>query len=142
MKQNKHYLVTTLLLILVTSIFAGPKTSSREVIEESYIMGVTSENEGLKVSSAYFLGEMKSSKAVIPLMRILREDNCEGARLAAALALIKIGDARGVFMVKRTVDFNDCAKVRKLAKHLYAAYKIGSEEKAVKDVNFAIAALN
>ena len=141
MKQNKLYLIAAVLLLFVTSIVAGPKTAEREVIEESYLAGISSGNQGLKVSSTYFLGEMKSSKAVIPLMRILREDNCDGARLAAALALIKIGDARGVFMVKRTVDFNDCAKVRKMAKHLYSAYVIGGEDAAEEDVNFALASL-
>ncbi len=142
MKINKAYLIAVVLSIFVTSIFAGPKTASREVIEESYLAGVNSGNQGLKISSTYFLGEMKSSKAVIPLMRILREDICDGARLAAALALIKIGDARGIYLVKKSIDFNDCAKVRKMAKHLYLAYKLGEGEAAEKDVNFALASLN
>ena len=141
MKRTKMYLIVIVLSIFVSSVFAGPKTISKEVIEDSYIAGVTSENQGLKVSSAYFLGEMKSSKAVIPLMRILREDNCDGARLAAALALIKIGDARGIYMVKKSVNFNDCEKVRRLAKHLYASYLQGGEEAADRDVSFAIVAL-
>ncbi|MCZ7603448.1 MAG: hypothetical protein QY331_03615 [Melioribacteraceae bacterium] len=142
MKHKKMYLVLTVLTVLLTSIYAGPNATPADVIEENYLVGVSSENQGLKVSSAYFLGEIKSSKAVIPLMKILREDDCDGARLAAALALVKIGDARGVFMVKRTVDFNDCEKVRRMAKHLYSAYLIGDEQTAIKDVDFVIAALN
>lgn len=142
MKNKKMFFVLTLLVILMTSVFAGSNAIPTDLIEENYLVGVGSTNQGLKVSSAYFLGEIKSSKAVIPLMKILREDKCDGARLAAALALVKIGDARGVYMVKRTVDFNDCDKVRKMAKHLYSAYLIGDEQTAIRDVDFAIAALN
>jgi len=144
MKHTRTNLLAVLLLILTTSLLAGPNSADRDVIEENYLAGISSENYGLKVSSTFFLGEMKSSKAVIPLMRILREGDCEGVRLAAALALIKIGDARGVYIVKKAVDFNDCEKVRKLAKHLYAAYISGEmdmAEIAENDVNFALAAL-
>lgn len=135
------FFVLTFLGILITSVFAGSNAIPTELIEENYLVGISSTNQGLKVSSAYFLGEMKSSKAVIPLMKILREDKSESARLASALALVKIGDARGIFIVKRTIDFNDHEKVRKLAKHLYSAYLIGDEQTAHNDVNFALAVL-
>lgn len=141
MKNKKMFFVLTFLVILITSVFAGSKAILTDIIEKNYLVGISSTNQGLKVSSAYFLGEMKSSKAVIPLMKILREDKSESARLASALALVKIGDARGIFMVKRTVDFNDHEKVRKLAKHLYSAYLIGDEQTAHNDVNFALAVL-
>lgn len=141
MKNKKMFFVLTFLGILITSVFAGSNAIPTELIEENYLVGISSTNQGLKVSSAYFLGEMKSSKAVIPLMKILREDKSESARLASALALVKIGDARGIFIVKRTIDFNDHEKVRKLAKHLYSAYLIGDEQTAHNDVNFALAVL-
>ncbi len=141
MRQSKLFLIFVVLSIFVTSTFAGPNPNTRETIEQNYIEGINSDNTGLKVSSAYFLGEMKSDKAVIPLMKILREDNCDGARLAAALALIKIGDARGVYLVKRSIDFNDCEKVRKMARHLYSAYLTGGTELADVDVSYAYLAL-
>ncbi|MDZ7764995.1 MAG: hypothetical protein U5K00_11275 [Melioribacteraceae bacterium] len=46
-------------------------------------------------------------------------------------------------MVKRTVDFNDREKVRKLAKHLYSAYLHGyTELLAQPDVSYTYLALN
>lgn len=145
MKHKNIFVITFLITFLSTSLLAGPNSAKNDLIEQNYIQGIKSENQGLKVSSAFFLGELKSTKAVIPLMRILREDNCDGARLAAALALVKIGDARGVYIVKKAVDFNDCEKVRKMAKHLYAAYITGDmdiSEIAENDVNLALAVLN
>ncbi len=141
MKRNRFLLLTIVLTFLATVIMADQKPQPREVIEQNYIEGINSDNTGLKVSSAYFLGEMRSDKAVIPLMAILRGDDCDGARLAAALALVKIGDARGIYMVKKSIDFNDCEKVRKLAKHLYSAYLSGGTELADLDVNYAVVAL-
>ena len=35
-------------------------SSKNEAIESNYFAGLKSENQGLKVSSAYFLGDMKS----------------------------------------------------------------------------------
>lgn len=144
MKHKKYFLLALFFTAFTTSLLAGSNSANRDAIENNYIEGIKSDNQGLKVSAAYFLGEMKSSKAVIPLMRILREDNCDGARLAAALALVKIGDARGIYIVKKAVDFNDCKKVRKMAKHLYASYISGQldvSEIAEQDVNFALAVL-
>lgn len=143
MKHGRFNLIILVLLLFVTSLFAGPNKATRATIEQNYIEGINSDNLGLKVSSAYFLGEMQSQKAVIPLMAILRGDKSDGARLAAALALVKIGDARGVYMVKRTIDFNDREKVRKLAKHLYSAYLHGDTEMlAQSDVSYVYLALN
>lgn len=143
MKHISYLLLALLLTLFTTSLLAGSNSASRETIEKNYIQGVQSENEGLKISAAYFLGELKSTKAVIPLMKILRDDKCDGARLAAALALVKIGEPRGLFMVKRSAVFNDCEKVRKMAKQLYTAYLFGSKTKDMVDeeVSSAIAAL-
>ncbi|MDZ7764996.1 MAG: hypothetical protein U5K00_11280 [Melioribacteraceae bacterium] len=72
MKNRRFNLIVLVLLVFATSLLAGPNKASREIIEQNYIEGINSENLGLKVSSAYYLGEMKSQKAVIPLMAILR----------------------------------------------------------------------
>ena len=61
-------------------------------IESNLLVGLNSNIEGLRISCAYYLGEMKSENAVLPLMQILRDDQCYGARIVAALSLIKIGN--------------------------------------------------
>ena len=91
-------------------------------IESNLLVGLNSNIEGLRISCAYYLGEMKSENAVLPLMQILRDDNCYGARIVAALSLIKIGDEQGVYMVKRTAKFNDEEGVRKMSQKFYLAY--------------------
>ena len=52
-----------------------------EDIEINYLKGTESDNFGLKISSAYHLGERKSQKAVIPLMDALRSDSSAEVRI-------------------------------------------------------------
>lgn len=74
-----------------------------------------------KEQAAYLLGEARCPKAVLPLMTMLR-DGEESARIVAALALCRIGDARGTFAVKRAASFDDSAKVRRLCAWYYDQY--------------------
>jgi hypothetical protein len=74
-----------------------------------------------KEQAAYLLGEARCPKAVLPLMAMLR-DGEESARIVAALALCRIGDARGTFAVKRAASFDDSAKVRRLCAWYYDQY--------------------
>jgi HEAT repeat protein len=126
MRKLSHIIVTAVLvaLLLTTSSIAGEKKIANSnldynKVEQTLLEGLASENLGLKVSSAYMLGEIKSENAVIPLTKILREGEDERARLAAALSLIKIGTNRSVYVVKQGERFNDLAKVRAMCEHLY-----------------------
>ncbi len=96
--------------------------SKYEGIEANYLTGLNSDNQGLKVSSAYFLGNMKSSKAVIPLMKMFRNEKNDGAKLVAAWSLLKIGDSRGVFLVKRESELGSCDGINCMLHQLYEDY--------------------
>ncbi len=88
----------------------------------SLMMGIRSDNQGLRESAAFVLGEIKCTEAVIPLMRMLHEEKSESARIAAALALSLIGDPRGVYAVKRAVVFDESSRVRILSAYFYNEY--------------------
>ena len=88
----------------------------------SLLMGIGSDNQGLRESAAFVLGEIKCTEAVIPLMRMLHEESSESARIAAALALSLIGDSRGIYAVKRAVTFDESRRVRLLAAYFYNEY--------------------
>ena len=89
------------------------------------LVAVQSENRGLQESAAYLLGEFKCEEAVIPLMAILRGSEYESAREVAALALCRIGDARGVYAVKRAVTFDGSPRVRARCAWFYNQYVEG-----------------
>jgi len=125
MKTRFFSLILVALLVATISspdLLAGnapKKLSSYERAELNYIHAVESDNAGLRVSATNFLGEMKSELAVIPLMRVLKNCTDEECRIAAAVALVKIGDARGIYAVKRAASFDESKRVRDLCWKFY-----------------------
>ena len=124
------FLVTILMVVLSLTTLANINTedvikpySISKLTLKSLIQGINSDNFGLKVSSAQRLGELKISEGVIPLMSMLRNDDDERARIAAVLALIKIGDARGLFAVKQAAKFDDSERVRAMCEKFYLSYQ-------------------
>lgn len=103
----------------VTASNAPKKSLSYRQAEINYINGVESDNAGLRLSSTLFLGEMKSDEAVIPLMRVLKNCDDEACRIAAALALTKIGDSRGIYAVKKAATYDESPRVRELSWKFY-----------------------
>jgi len=102
-----------------------------EEMEKNYLVGLNSDISGLKVSSAYYLGEMKSEKAVIPLLKLFRETNNDGARLVAAWSLLKIGDERGIFIVKKYIELGDCDGIRCMLQYMYMDYSLKTYGKVI-----------
>jgi hypothetical protein len=93
-----------------------------DMAEVNLLIGLESDNMGLSESSAYMLGELKSGKAVIPLMNILRSGEHKSSRVVAALALCRIGDARGVYAVKQAAKFDDSEFVQQKCAWFYDQY--------------------
>ena len=100
------------------SIKVLPKFSD-STIDDNYLEGVKSDNMGLRVSATYYLGERESSKAIIPLMKMLRQDKSPEARIMAALSLFKIGDARGIHAIQGAMDEDSNEWVRSMCKVFY-----------------------
>ncbi|RPH37715.1 HEAT repeat domain-containing protein [bacterium] len=101
--------------------------------ELNLLVGLASENLGLRESSAFMLGEIGSQKAVVPLMAMLH-DGTESSRVVAALALTRIGDARGIYAVKQAAKFDSSERVQKLAAWYYNQYAVpGSFDFVAKD---------
>ncbi|GBD88832.1 hypothetical protein BMS3Abin03_02774 [bacterium BMS3Abin03] len=116
---------------LTTAIYGVTKDTGKPVNENtaaSLLTGLNSDNRGLKTSCAYFLGEFKVTKAIIPLMRILKNNKDEKIRIAAALALYKIGTPMSIFAVKQAGRFDDSERVRKLSSKFYYDYLINLDK--------------
>ncbi|MEE9429749.1 MAG: HEAT repeat domain-containing protein [Melioribacteraceae bacterium] len=115
MKNFRNTAIVFFLSVFVVSTFAKSKTScTYEQVEDNLIVGVESSNQGLRISAAYFLGEIKSEKSVIPLMKILKSSTIEKERIMAALSLSKINTTQGNFAVQRRATFDNSERVRRL----------------------------
>ncbi len=97
--------------------------------EQTLLNGLQESNLGVKEGSAFMLGQLKSSRAVIPLMKLLRDGEQETTRIVAALALCRIGDARGLYAVKRATQFDESERVSQRCAWFYNSYvKAGAFE--------------
>lgn len=126
MKNLKLLFPVLMLVIFVSSLTTADTTDSQEETKQirvnNLLRGLNSGNNGLKISSAYYLGELKASGATIQLMKMLHEGETEEQRIAAALSLYKIGTAKSIYAIKGTSKFDDSQRVRKICEKLYNAY--------------------
>lgn len=119
----KSFAILSILALFAGNIFAEQLPVVRSMntlaVEKNLIQGVDSDNTGLKVSSAYQLGEIKSEKAVLPLLKMLRDGQNEEERIAAALSLTKIGTDKALYFVKSAARFDQSKRVRELCNKFY-----------------------
>jgi len=122
----------TSLLLLLCFVFASfgiaaepikeKRTINKDLAIQNLLIGLDSDNAGLTTSSAYYLGELSSTEAVIPLMKMLRNSEQEELRISAALALLKIGDERGIYAIKRAIVFDESKRVSDMCEKFYKAH--------------------
>ena len=129
----RHILNLTVAITLIafsTTLAIDPErpksTVTLDQIEATLLNGLNSQNQGLIISSSQKLGDIQSSKAVIPLMHMLKSDNDEACKIAAALALYNIGDKRGIYAIKNAAKFDESEKVRSFCTIFYNEYKTQS----------------
>jgi hypothetical protein len=101
------------------SIFTEEEYS---IIEENLLNGIKSSNDGLKISSAYFLGEMKSEKSLIPLLKFVRNGATEEGRIIAGLSLYKIKSDIGMHLLKGLSVSDESQRVRNILSKIYNTY--------------------
>ena len=113
-------------LFLVSNILATGNPKAKKEIKENTVVslmnGLNSENLGLRNSCAYMLGELELKTAIIPLMKILREEENEDLRITAALALYKIGTPLSINAVKQSIRFDNSERVSKHCASFYNNY--------------------
>jgi HEAT repeat protein len=102
--------------------YAGMSKEKYDAAVANLLVGLKSDNIGLKTSSAFMLGELKAEEGVVPLMAMLRNGEQEHCRIVAALALCRIGDSRGVYAVKCAVQFDGSKEVAQKCAWFYDQY--------------------
>ena len=103
------------------SVFSEDKYDQ---IEDNMLKGIKSDNTGLQTSSAYFLGEMKSDRAMIPLLRLVQNGETEEARIIAALSLYKIESNIGMYRLKHLAETDESELARQVFARIYQKYVI------------------
>lgn len=121
------------LSFLLTALAQDVKFSAekKSLIVDNLTIGIKYDNSGLNASSAdvlfnlineKYLESSDASRTLIPLLRLLDKSHNEEVRIAAALALYKLGNSIGIFRLKCVAKSDDNEKLRTICKNLYYTY--------------------
>ncbi len=123
MNNKRNLLILLLLFVFSISTFGFTEEKYKQ-IEDNLLVGLNTDNRGLQVSCAYFLGEMKSERAINPLLKMLKSGETEEERIIAALSLSKIQTEQCMFAVKQRIKFDDSERVQDLCEKFYNCYMV------------------
>ena len=123
----KTKLVLSLLsLLFVTTLgqtIAQPNTIKDITIYKYALVnlldGISSENDGVRRSSIYFVGKYRITEAEQVLIEQLEREQNPSNRILIALVLYKLGSKDGLFEVKNLATNDDNQKVRRMSTHIY-----------------------
>ena len=88
------------------------KLSEKDV--DNLILCIESENDGIRSWGVFFAGKYRVGETVIPLMKVLHEDDNVAIRKLAVHSLFRIGDNRGIFAIKGSAKHDTSREVREL----------------------------
>lgn len=121
-----------LIVIPVMSLNAEELPKEKKVAAvDNLTVGITSDNSGLRTSSANvlsnlitdaYLEDSDARKAMIPLLEMLDKGKTDCERIAAAVALYKLGNGIGIYRLRGVALFDDNEKVSKVCKNLYYTF--------------------
>ncbi|OQX94925.1 hypothetical protein B6I21_08120 [candidate division KSB1 bacterium 4572_119] len=100
-------------LIFVLFVSAGYAKNLSEY-DTNLINLLNDENIGVRSSAAQLLGERKVEDAVKPLVKMLKTEKSYKARIVAAIALHKIGDAESLPALKKVAKNDRNKTVRRV----------------------------
>ena len=132
LKKQFLFLIVAILFLVTSTTFAGvnKSTDSKSIINNLKV-GLKSENYGLRISSAYILGQLAANnvidsdyaaETIIPLLSMLNNEKDDEARIVAALALYHLDSERGIYLFNYLADNDKSERVRKIAASFYYAY--------------------
>jgi hypothetical protein len=131
---------TLLSILLLSSLLTAPllaagadiaPSNDKSAIVENLINGISSNNEGLRTSSAMVMTEVIDNSIVspddfsgslIPLLEMLDNGSTEMERIVAAVALYSLNDGIGIYRLRGSARFDVSEKVRAVSKNLYYAF--------------------
>lgn len=122
---TKTVLVLVLGLLLTNSIFAQNTLSEftkHKYAMDNLIMGIHSENEGVRKNAIYFAGKYKVVESAEDLIEQLNREDNSSIRILIALALFEMDSKEGMEAVKELSVKDKNLKVRRMATFILDEY--------------------
>jgi len=124
LKNLVYQMVGVLIIIFVLSGFAFAENDENvkiSIATKNLLVGMKSENDGLRRSSIYFVGKYKIVEAINALSEQLAKEDDANTRILIALSLYQIGSSEGLTAIKKAATNDEDAKVRRICSEIYNA---------------------
>ncbi len=122
-KSNSIYLLD----LAKNAVYSDLSLSlDKPVNEKQLLNALCTDNIEECEKAIFYLGELRSQKAVIPLLRVFNNSENEGLRVLAALSLLKIQDGRGIKALSYAAQHDSNDFVKKMCGNFYGFYKQNS----------------
>ena len=126
--------VTKLGLALVLTVFLSSVLLAHPLNNKEYdqylIKALQDENVGIRTSAAQLLGERKVVEAVKPLVKMLKTEENNSARIVVAMALYQIGGKKATVALREAAAKDKNKTVRRAVSAI--VYKLEAVELAQK----------
>lgn len=123
-----------LFFLLITDTF-GQNQKLSEVSKHKYalqnlVMGIQSENVGVRESSIYFAGQYRFIDTEDALIKQLRvEKNCD-IKVLIGLALFRMSSEKGMNELQRLASIDENPRVRRMSSAIYKEYLVNNSNRA------------
>lgn len=130
----KTLFMLLMLMLPVSVVFSQSENLSstqKSEIVDNLNVGINSDNNGLRTSSADVLSDLvndkyldksDASKSMIPLLMMLENGKSDEERISAALALYNLGNPIGIYRLRGIAVYDNNEKVSTVCKNLYYTY--------------------
>ena len=142
MKRNMNLTKAVLIggMLMVTSLAYAKNDPSElnrknKIAVENLKVGIKSDNSGLKKSSIYYAGYYRITETVPALTEQIKKESDPKTRILIALVLYKIGDEKGIGLVKELAAKDSNPEVRRMCTCIYDAYINGNSGSFSLSVN-------
>ena len=135
MKRNMNLTTAVLLSAMLTAGSLGfaksnstnPNSKGKNAIENLKI-GIKSDNPGLRKSAIYYAGYYRISETILALSETVKNETEPATRILIALVLYRIGDERGINLVRNMAAKDKNAEVRRMCTCILNACETGNSE--------------
>lgn len=131
MKTLMFVLLTLFVIPIVSAQTESFPEEKKSLIVDNLNVGINSSSPTLRSSSAEVLFDLinenylqtdDASKSMIPLLNMLENGKTDDERIAAAVALYKLGNGIGIYRLRGVAIFDDNKRVSTICKNLYYTY--------------------
>ena len=125
--------VAILFFLLITDTF-GQNQKLSEVSKHKYalqnlVMGIQSENAGVRESSIYFAGQYRFIDTEDALLKQLKVEKESDIKVLIGLALFRMNSEKGMFELKKLASKDENPGVRRMSSAIYNEYLVNNSNR-------------